>query len=305
MNENRQRTNAITRRRILECATALGTVAVAGCLGDGPAGPGNEGGFGGNNGGNGDPSELVAKSIETTGSGCGSPNDETVQVDVSDRTVVVTGVLEAPNPCHEAVLKDVALVDGQLSLAVDVRSTLEEDESCIQCHGRVEYVVRIEPAAGEPVDMVDIEHATGDRHEIPIAFDDTDGGDDTDDAEFPELVSSAIETVDTDCSSGDDDRVDVESDGDTIVVTGSLSAPNPCHEAVLDDVAIEDETGRLSLVVDVRSTLDEGEVCMECVGRVDYEATIELTRADELRNVHVDHVTGGEHAVGWDRATDQ
>ena len=283
---------------------ALGTFAVSGCLGDGPGGPGTEGGFGGSNGGNGNPSELVEETIETIGSDCGSPDDETVQVDVIDRTVVVTGVLEAPNPCHEAVLEDVALVDGQLSLVVDVRSTLEEDESCIQCHGAVEYVVRIEPAAGEPVDRVDVEHATGDRHEIPVDFDDADGGESTNDVDSPELGSSTIETVDTDCGSAEDERIDVEPDGDTIVVTGSLPAPNPCHEAVLDDVGIEDGTDRLAVVVDVQSTLDEGEVCIECVGRVDYEATIELMHGDELRSIHVDHATGGEHAVGWDRAND-
>ena len=292
----------ITRRDALISSAAIGSLAVSGCLSRGEGGvPGN-----GSGGGNGDEnsdgldSGIVDASIETTGSDCGSPDDDQIDAVRGEESITVTGVLPAPNPCHEAVLESSELEDGVLSFVVDVKDATTDDEECIQCHGAIEYEVRFELGDVSAVETVAVDHVTGERHEI-----EPESGSDTDDStngSSPTIIDDSIETVDSDCGSDSDDWIEVDPGEETILVQGVLSASNPCHEAVLEDVAIEET--RLSLVVDVRSTLEEGDVCVECVGSIAYEALIGVTDADALDSVHVDHVTGGEHVVSWDSASE-
>lgn len=119
--------------------------------------------------------------------------------------------------------------------------------------------------------------------------------------ELPHGVTEAsLTTVGSDCASPDDDRIEVSVEADEVTVSGVTPAPNPCHEAVLVSVELEDET--LSLVVDVRDTTADDEDCIQCHGKVEYEATITLEKGTSVDSVHVDHVAGGEHGAGWERA---
>ncbi|MCU4926817.1 hypothetical protein OB905_12640 [Halobacteria archaeon AArc-dxtr1] len=130
---------------------------------------------------------------------------------------------------------------------------------------------------------------------------DTTGGDD--DAEdgtgeyrpTNDSVDAWIETVDADCGGPTDHRVAAEHDGESVVVTGALTASNPCHEAIVTGSEYDD--GNLRLQIDVKSTLEDGEVCVECVGIISYEATAKLADGAEPDTVVVDHATGDEHVV--------
>lgn len=127
--------------------------------------------------------------------------------------------------------------------------------------------------------------------DVPTDADDSENTSD----ESIELVieQSTIETTDSDCAGPDDETIDITQTGDSIVVTGTIIAPNPCHEAILETVAIEDDG--LSILVDVRSTLEANEECIQCVGGISYNATVVVNDGDALEAIHVDHIDGEEH----------
>lgn len=99
----------------------------------------------------------------------------------------------------------------------------------------------------------------------------------------PTIGDDTIYTTGADC--GTDEYATVEFGDTTVQIAGHITAPNPCHDAVL--TAVELDGGRLVVVVDVTPT--DQDVCIECVGEIGYEATIEVTPADRLREVEVKH----------------
>ncbi len=107
-------------------------------------------------------------------------------------------------------------------------------------------------------------------------------------------VEMAINTVDADCGDPDDDWVDVARTEDGLRIEGVTPAPNPCHIVEVDDVSLMD--GRLELVVDVTSTLDEGEVCPQCHGAVTYECAVDVDPTT-VTQVVVDHAEGERHEI--------
>jgi hypothetical protein len=315
----------IGRRELLAGATSMSALVVSGCLSrardelggqsDSTDDPGNPDTSDGNgtdpddgNGtdpddGNGDepaPDQsaegadvtdspgIDGASIETLESDCGSPDDDGIAVDVAENTVVVDGVLPAPNPCHEAVLADVALDGETLSVVIDVADTTAEDEGCIMCHGKVEYLAEVEPVDLSEAESVAVTHETGDRHTTEIDPDDSEDGGDPDKGP---IEQASIETVDTGCGSGDE-AITIDFDDGEVGVTGVVSTPNPCHEAVLDSVTVEDD--HLSVVVAPRSTLQEGDVCVQCIGAIEYEARIVPSDVSAVETVTVEHASGTE-----------
>lgn len=120
----------------------------------------------------------------------------------------------------------------------------------------------------------------------------TDSETPTDDAGQFELGDETIETTESSCAGPDDERAEINVGEETIQISGHLSAPNPCHEAVLNTVQITSQ--ELVVVVGVVSTLEADEVCVECVGGIEYSATIEVSNASALNKITVDHETGGE-----------
>jgi hypothetical protein len=115
--------------------------------------------------------------------------------------------------------------------------------------------------------------------------------------DLPDGVSTAsIPTANTDCGTSDADRFDAEL-GETVTINGTLSAPNPCHEAVFSEITLEG--GELGVTIDVEDTSgDTG--CVECIGEVSYEATIELDDV-EVTKATLTHVTGGTYTIEGSR----
>ena len=100
------------------------------------------------------------------------------------------------------------------------------------------------------------------------------------------VEATALSTVDAAC--GDEESAAVTVEDDVMTVDGALTAPNPCHEAVLGDVSVAGD--QLSIHVGAVSTGED--LCIECVGRIEYEATVTLRDADALGSVHVIHADG-------------
>lgn len=116
--------------------------------------------------------------------------------------------------------------------------------------------------------------------------DDNDTGDDeqasqpngTDATPSMTIGETAIETLSSDCNSGSDGSARVEITDGTVTVTGTMTTSDPCHEAKLQNVnklSGSSEDGGEQLQVDVVSA-STSEACVDCVGAVEYEATIEF-----------------------------
>ncbi len=96
-----------------------------------------------------------------------------------------------------------------------------------------------------------------------------------------------ITTVETSCAGMNDEESSVDVTGTTIDIEGVLIGPNPCHEAVINGVFFEEDTVVVSIAAE--SDLAEGRACMECVGKISYEATVEVGNDVEFDEVRVDH----------------
>jgi hypothetical protein len=304
----------ITRRELLGATTAIGVLAVSGCLSrgqeelerspettdgsvdpdvDGPADTDTPGD--GEDTGSADavdpadvttPSGIDDASIRTTGTDCATPGDDRATVDATGPTVVVEGTLPAPTPCYEAVLESMTLDGGVLSVTIDVANAIDEEEGCVMCQGAVSYRATVVPTDSSDIESVTVDHATGDRH--------APGTDTPTPGDSPGIDASSIETVDAGCRS-DDGGITVGFDEEVITVTGTLPAPNPCHEAVLDSLTVED--ARLRVAVDVSSTLEDGTGCVECVGAITYDARIEPEDTSAITAVTVVHASGDDTTV--------
>lgn len=296
-------------RRTVLATSALALTGLAGCVTDDVddgAGSGNGGNDDDENdtndgNGNSDPSDdpaIESATIETTGTDCGDPDDDDVtEVALDEDPIRIEGVLPAPNPCHKAILESASVEGGTLDLTIDVEQDLPDDEECVTCHGAVEYAVTVTLATDVEISDVHVDHVTGGS--IGVAYEseqERDSGEEID----HEIRGTSIETLDTDCGSTGDASVSPESD--RIVIDGTIVAGNPCHEAVLVDAAVRD--GELRVGIDVESTLGEDEVCIQCVGEIEYRAIVEVTDVEQLASVIVDHVDGGSYGSAWDSASE-
>lgn len=273
------------KRRTLLAAMCGTAVAAAGCLADEYT---EDGGDDDENPGDGNPS---LERVETIATRCGDPDDDWVVAIDEGGTIRVVGVTPAPNPCHEATASDVTIEDGVFSVSVDVVSTLGADEDCIQCHGAIDYELRI--AVGD-IDLhsVRVDHRRGESHTTePVEGD-----------AYPELVESSIETVDTECATGDDDRVQADRSSDRFEIDGRIPASTPCHRALIDAATVDDR--ELIVEIGLESTLAEDESCIQCLGRISYRASLEVRGAHEIERLTVKHADGGTHVVEWERETE-
>ncbi|WP_207586730.1 hypothetical protein [Halomontanus rarus] len=99
--------------------------------------------------------------------------------------------------------------------------------------------------------------------------------DDEDTATDP-VADTTIETLEAKCGSTSEATIaaDLEAEPGTATITGSVRAPNPCHEAVVAGTVVEN--GTLTATIGVES--DGEDICMECTGQVEYEATFTFGR---------------------------
>ncbi len=97
--------------------------------------------------------------IETTGTDCASPEPHTSAIERDAAQLHLTGQLEAPTPCHRAVLGGIVVDGTTLAVSIGVESTLEEDQECIQCVGSIAYEATVEVASIDDLEVVTIHHA--------------------------------------------------------------------------------------------------------------------------------------------------
>lgn len=235
-----------------------------------------------------DPDGPVATAdIVTVGAECGGPNDDRAHVIRDDDAIVIEGTLPAPTPCYAATLTDATVEDDTLVVTVDVESDLEDDEGCVQCHGKIDYSATLTLATDVSVDRVTVQHASGTSHEKRL-----------------EDGPAAIETIDTACADGsEDESVSVDRTDTGVRITGVRPAPNPCHTATIAEVTEEDD--RLTVVINVESTLSGDEVCVECVGAIRYEVAIRGDAPADISEITVDHVDAGSHTETVEAADEE
>lgn len=298
----------LTRRKVLGIGVAAGATGLAGCLDglvasedepdDGDDTPDDDGDDtpdddhddtpddDTSDDSDDEPEELsvVSVTVDTIETGCGSPDADDSTYERDGNVVDVSGVLTAPNPCHEAVAN--AEVDGN-DLTVFVDPKAEDDvEICTDCIGEIEYEVTVE-LSSDDVDSVDVVHGsdTG-SSSASGGVEDEDGA--------PSLES--VETLDTACAT-ENETADGTLDSGLVTVEGLVEASNPCHEVEVTDLRLDGQT--LTVEVDVESTLDEGAACQDCIGQLEYEATISVDD-DPVETLIVDHVPGDTHEVQLD-----
>lgn len=294
----------LTRRKAIIGSLGIGAAALAGCVSgaddpnsddDGDDGE-DDNGDNGDNAGDGPEPET---SIEQFGSDCAGQDSESVAVYADDGVYLLPGTLPAPTPCHEAVLDSTAYEDGTLSVTVDV-AEVDENEACVDCHGKVDYEVTVEGLDSADVETVEITHATGETHTVEAD-------------EFREGRPKRLELVDaeiTESSSevrdekfeGSNAELDEIPDGSdsgtgTIEIEGMIPTDTPHYEAVLEDAAVQGT--QLRMAVGVESTLEDGEMGTEPLGAVRYTATIELRNPGKLQSFQVAHPQSS-HGGAWE-----
>jgi len=102
----------------------------------------------------------------------------------------------------------------------------------------------------------------------------------------PEVVDATMEQSGGSC--GDADRASVRFADEQVRVSGTHRTPTPCHGLTLSSSGLRDPfSGDDALVVTVE-TADRQGGCVECVGTVPYEATVDLEHAypSTVRVVH-------------------
>jgi hypothetical protein len=319
----------LSRRDVLAGATALGAVALAGCVAendddetddpDNTSDPDNaESSDNGDDTGSEPESasepelELLETELTTASADCGS--GDLVEATVTDGDLTLEGKLPASNPCHEAALDRATLEDGALSVAVRAAETTGEDETCMSCLGVVEYEGTLSFSADltdlSTFESVTVEHGgtSGETHTIEEAGvvngqvsrsgDRSEGESDGGRVENTVLADSVV-TTDRSCTgnippSGDPERVEA-SDRTEFTQTGSTVTVQGSLTASTPchEAYVESvnyNDGELSLVVGAESNLDPGELCTECLADIQYEATVELAEGVSVDGVSVTHI---------------
>jgi len=264
------------RRDLLTATAATAVTGLAGCLAGGSSDDG---------GGDGDePAPAVSSSsIETIATACAGQDAGDASVTLSDGTVTVEGTIGAPDPCHDAVLQNVGVEDDELR--VEVGRTAVEG-TCTTCTGEIDYRATIQAEDAGGLATCTVDHDGGETYSVGL---------DQDSDDIPAVSDTAIETTGTECRSGNPGEAAADRGDGTVTVDGVIGASNPCHEAVLQEVAIHNR--QLVLTVDVDSR--DGP-CQKCLGAISYTATVELSGADGLAGVTAEHVGRDEHATNWD-----
>lgn len=275
------------RRTLLERSSALGTVALAGCLsGATPGGESDDPRNGNETDGDDDQPEhdeisVADASVETVSTDCASDEDLTadVEFDESESAVAFSGVLTAGTPCHDVVL-DSAEYDAESDRLAVVLATERDGEECVTCVGALDYEGTVTFEGGLP-------------SEAYVAHDDmilgAAGGDSASDDSRPAgLRDSVIEVTDVSPGDGPDDA-DVEFDGDAVVVDGTITGSDGCRTAELGDVEYDADADELS--IDVATTADEDAdetMCSQSLVEIEYVVRAEVAGGAETVTVSHD-----------------
>jgi len=97
---------------------------------------------------------------------------------------------------------------------------------------------------------------------------------DAEDSEGVSVANVGVETVASDCASGDEDPTAdvrlVESET-AVAFEGVLDAGTPCHEVVVESAEYDESDDGLTVVL---ATDRADEPCSDCVGALEYEGTV-------------------------------
>ena len=111
----------------------------------------------------------------------------------------------------------------------------------------------------------------------------------------PAVVGRSFAAEDGQCAGDDAGTAAVAFAGESVTVTGSLRTPTPCYGAALDGATPEAEGTVLRVAVGATPP-PAGTACVECVGRVGYEARVDFEH-DYPDEVVVEHVLDGRRRV--------
>mgnify|MGYP000117195914 CR=1 FL=1 len=84
------------------------------------------------------------------------------------------------------------------------------------------------------------------------------------------ITETTVETTETSCSSGAGSAV-VSVGAGTVEFSGRLTAPTPCYEVVVESTDYDAKNDELVVFLGVEDT---GEVCIECVGSINFEGNV-------------------------------
>lgn len=122
--------NPMKRRGFLwHLGVFAGAGISAGCLGS--DGDGN---------GDGTSSPISETTIRTNEAECASAGNQAVSINSRDGTVIVAGIITAPNPCHHAELAGAEYDEESDLLTVSVEAVKNEgSDACQECQGSIDY----------------------------------------------------------------------------------------------------------------------------------------------------------------------
>ncbi len=112
----------------------------------------------------------------------------------------------------------------------------------------------------------------------------------------PAIADRAITVGSASCSM--EDEAEVRYVDEVIEVEGRVRTPNPCYGLEIASVELRNakdfgENDGDVLVLTIRATKQQGDVCTSCVGSVPYTATIDVEN-EYPSNVRVNHISMGE-----------
>lgn len=291
------------RREVLRLTAGVGALAVAGCTGgsEDPASPtetGTErpdGAAGGGNGPTESPAVAIADTtVQTAEKAClsGDPTTDISFETEADR-VVVTGVVRAPTPCHEATLRAAEYDPAADRLFVDVGTEADGSETCVECVGAIGYEVTVDFSGGLPRE-VEVAHdgqplasaAHGSSSAGPVEDDEqtdgtsgSSGGEDTGTDSPPSLAGSTLSVTDV-SSTPTEPTADISfrPDAGEVVLRGTIEGEDGCATAALGDVRYDAEDSELAVdVVTQRREGSEDRACTQQLVSIDYEATFSFS----------------------------
>lgn len=87
----------------------------------------------------------------------------------------------------------------------------------------------------------------------------------------PEVATTSVTVTDRGCATDGEPTATIDYDGERVVVDGTFVASNPCHELAIADASYSDERRTATAVLDATHPDD---ACQDCVGAIDYQATV-------------------------------
>jgi hypothetical protein len=86
----------------------------------------------------------------------------------------------------------------------------------------------------------------------------------------PSVADTTLSAGEGDCGTEDAERADAAYGEAVVRVDGTFVAPDPCHDLAVADVTYDGKRRTARIVV----AATPGDACVQCVGAIDYEATV-------------------------------